>query len=168
MLQILALIDALGLHLALVPTERCLPVSASWRKVTADPRPDAQHRGQFAVEDLLAVGAQVVEIIEYLFDPATSSGEPSICTALGLSSTATLSSVFKQVKVFVAGSEQSFEIGRSSTFFFIENLDSPLARRCADGHAGIKGKFEPGGQRHESAKTAGPASRRRRRDGWRS
>ena len=72
---------------------------------------DAQHAGQFAVEDLLTVRAQIVEVVEDLLDPRYVLGRAVDLDRVGLELDCDIESILKQVKVFVARSEQGFEIG---------------------------------------------------------
>ena len=61
----------LGCTWRLLPTERCLPASANWRRVhgwIGDQ--DAQHGGQLSVENLLAVRPQIIKIQKDLLDPS--------------------------------------------------------------------------------------------------
>ena len=74
-------------------------------------------RGQLAVEDLLAVRAQVVEVVEDLFDPGYILGRAVDLDGVGLEIDGDIEPVLKQVKVLVAGTEQGFEIGTKFDVF---------------------------------------------------
>ena len=95
---------------------------------------DAQHRGQLAVEDLLAVRAQVVEIVEDLLDPGYILGRAVDLDGVGLEIDDDIESILKQVKVFVARSEQGFEIGTKFDVFLHREIRFTSGAACADEH----------------------------------
>src|SRR6185369_6749311 len=128
--HIAALVDALGLQLALAKRTLLSGFSESLKGGAWVGRNDAKHAIEIAVYELVAAFPQVFVIGEDLLG-AVHVGRRSfdldgVCAKIDLN----LQAVFEQAQVFVAGPEKSFDI-RADIDIFLQRSDGHLMRANA-------------------------------------
>ena len=97
----------------LTPAERCLPVSASERRVVAgSAHHQAQHAVQFAVVGIDALAAQRLEVLKDALDASHRVFRPFHMHGVGAKIDAHAERVFHQPEVFIASPKQGLKVGR--------------------------------------------------------
>ena len=116
-IQIAALVDALGLHLALA--ERALAAGFGEPAQTGAGigGHHAQQGAEIAVVELVAGALQVVEVGKHLFGARDVARRAFNLDRIGLQVDGYAESILHQVQVFIAGAKQGFDLGADVNIF---------------------------------------------------